>query len=149
MRAEVAAAALEAGAALVNDVSGGLADPAMAELVADARVPLRRDALARAQRPNGGARASTTTSSPTSATSSRAASTPLVGRRASTRTRIVLDPGFGFAKRAEHNWALLAHLDELLALGQPLLVGASRKRFLGPAARRRDGARRRDRGDDA
>jgi dihydropteroate synthase len=47
--------------------------------------------------------------------------------------RIVLDPGFGFAKRAEHGWALLAHLDELAALGRPLLVGASRKRFLAQA----------------
>jgi dihydropteroate synthase len=45
--------------------------------------------------------------------------------------RIVLDPGIGFAKRAEHSWALLAHLDALLGLGHPLLVGASRKRFLG------------------
>jgi dihydropteroate synthase len=56
--------------------------------------------------------------------------------------RIVLDPGFGFAKRAEHGWALLAHLDVLLALGHPLLVGTSRKRFLGPAAapHERDGA---------
>jgi dihydropteroate synthase len=46
---------------------------------------------------------------------------------------MVLDPGFGFAKRPEHAWALLARLDELLALGYPLLVGTSRKRFLGAA----------------
>ena len=45
--------------------------------------------------------------------------------------RIILDPGLGFAKRAEHNWELLAHLDRLAALGYPLLVGASRKSFLG------------------
>ena len=45
--------------------------------------------------------------------------------------QLVLDPGLGFAKQAEHNWALLARLDELAALGRPLLVGASRKRFLG------------------
>ena len=45
--------------------------------------------------------------------------------------RIVLDPGLGFAKRAEHNWELLRHLDALEALGYPLLVGASRKSFLG------------------
>jgi dihydropteroate synthase len=44
--------------------------------------------------------------------------------------RIVLDPGFGFAKRPEHGWALLAHLDALATLGRPLLVGTSRKRFL-------------------
>jgi dihydropteroate synthase len=47
--------------------------------------------------------------------------------------RVVLDPGFGFAKRPEHNWTLLARLDELLVLGRPLLVGTSRKRFLGRA----------------
>jgi dihydropteroate synthase len=47
--------------------------------------------------------------------------------------RLVLDPGFGFAKRAEHGWALLAHLDALAALGRPLLVGTSRKRFLAQA----------------
>ena len=47
------------------------------------------------------------------------------------RDRIVLDPGLGFAKDGEHNWALLRHFNELLALGQPVLVGASRKRFLG------------------
>ncbi len=45
--------------------------------------------------------------------------------------RLVLDPGIGFAKHAPHNWALLAHLDALRALGQPVLVGASRKAFLG------------------
>jgi dihydropteroate synthase len=45
--------------------------------------------------------------------------------------RLVLDPGIGFAKNAEHNWTLLARLTELHALGRPLLVGASRKRFLG------------------
>jgi len=44
---------------------------------------------------------------------------------------VVLDPGLGFAKTAAHNWALLGRLDALAALGQPLLVGASRKRFLG------------------
>jgi len=45
--------------------------------------------------------------------------------------KIVLDPGLGFAKKHEHNWALLRALDELKAIGQPLLLGASRKRFLG------------------
>jgi dihydropteroate synthase len=45
--------------------------------------------------------------------------------------RLVLDPGLGFAKNAEHNWALLRRLDVLVALGFPVLVGASRKRFLG------------------
>jgi len=131
MRADVADAALAAGAALVNDVSGGLADPAMAELVADAQVPYvamhwrgesdRMDHLAR----YGDVVAEVRDE---------------LGRRLDALAdagvdpaRIVLDPGFGFAKRAEHGWALLAHLDALLALGRPLLVGTSRKRFLGQA----------------
>jgi len=46
--------------------------------------------------------------------------------------QVVLDPGLGFAKTGEHNWQLLARLDELASLGHPLLIGASRKRFLGP-----------------
>jgi dihydropteroate synthase len=45
--------------------------------------------------------------------------------------QVVLDPGFGFAKLAEHNWRLLAHLDRIMALGRPVLVGTSRKTFLG------------------
>jgi dihydropteroate synthase len=45
--------------------------------------------------------------------------------------RIIVDPGLGFAKRAEHNWRLAAHLDEITALGYPVLVGASRKSYLG------------------
>jgi dihydropteroate synthase len=47
--------------------------------------------------------------------------------------QVVLDPGFGFAKKAQHSWTLLAHLDALLAIGRPVLVGTSRKRFLATA----------------
>jgi dihydropteroate synthase len=56
--------------------------------------------------------------------------------------QVVLDPGLGFAKHAEHNWSLLAHLDRLLALGRPVLVGASRKSFLGVLLASRDGVPR-------
>jgi dihydropteroate synthase len=55
--------------------------------------------------------------------------------------RIVLDPGLGFAKEAEHNWELLGQLEQLLTLGRPLLVGASRKRFLGALLADDDGPR--------
>lgn len=58
------------------------------------------------------------------------------------RLKIVLDPGLGFAKRPEHNWALLAHLDTLLEPGLPVLIGASRKRFLGRLLAGPDGAPR-------
>jgi dihydropteroate synthase len=56
--------------------------------------------------------------------------------------RVVLDPGLGFAKRGEHNWELLAHLDAVAALGRPLLVGASRKSFLGTLLAGPDGTSR-------
>jgi dihydropteroate synthase len=128
MRAEVADAALACGAALVNDVSGGLADPAMPELAADARVPFvamhwrgasdRMEELAVYADVVADVR------------DELAGRLEVLVAAGVDEERIVLDPGFGFAKRAEHGWALLAHLDELAALGRPLLVGASRKRFL-------------------
>ena len=61
----------------------------------------------------------------------------------------MLDPGFGFAKTGDHNWALLAHLDALMALGFPLLVAVSRKRFLGSLLADADGPRPPRERDDA
>jgi len=128
-RSEVAAAAVEAGALVVNDVSGGLADPGMAQVVAAAGVVYVamhwrghadvmdalatyddvvvevRDELAR-----------------------RLEELVAAGVRPE---QVVLDPGLGFAKPGSDNWPLLAHLDVLHRLGRPVLVGASRKRFLG------------------
>jgi dihydropteroate synthase len=128
-RARVAEVAVSAGATVINDVSGGLADPQMARVAAEADVPWilmhwrghSRDM------------------------DSLATYTDVVGQvRDELRERVdsalaagvdpgalVIDPGLGFAKRAEHNWALLRRLDVLLALGFPVLIGASRKRFLG------------------
>jgi dihydropteroate synthase len=128
-RAEVAEAALAAGASVVNDVSGGLADPRMGAVVAAAGVPwvlmhwrghsremqqlaayqdvvddVRRELR---QRVDGALAAGVDPS------------------------RLVLDPGLGFAKTAEHNWRLSAHLGEIVALGFPVLVGTSRKSYLG------------------
>jgi dihydropteroate synthase len=137
MRAEVADAALAAGAAVVNDVSGGLADPAMAGLVAEAGVPF----VAMHWR------------APSAEMESRAVyddvvidvSAELAARleqlaEAGVDPRqVVLDPGLGFAKNAAHNWALLADLDALHALGRPLMLGASRKRFLGSLLAAPDG----------
>ncbi|MEU8543986.1 dihydropteroate synthase [Streptomyces sp. NPDC048717] len=149
MRATVAAQAVAAGAALVNDVSGGLADPGMVPAVAAAEVPFVvmhwrgfSDTM-----------------------NSRAVYEDVVGEVvAEIRTRmeavvdggiaperLIVDPGLGFAKLAPHDLALVAHLPELRALGRPLLVAASRKRFLGhvltahegaapPPARERDAA---------
>jgi dihydropteroate synthase len=145
MRAEVAAAAVDAGALLVNDVSGGLADPDMPRLVAQAGVPYVvmhwRGHSHQMQ--------------------DRAVYADVVGEVCAELSRridaviaegvdpamIVVDPGLGFAKLAEHNWALLANLDRVATLGGtapafPVLVGASRKRFLGRLLTGQDGAPR-------
>ncbi|MEU2086236.1 dihydropteroate synthase [Streptomyces albus] len=150
MRSSVAARAVEAGAVLVNDVSGGLADPGMVPVVAEARVPFvvmhwRGQSIDM---------------------NNRAVYTDVVGEVIGELTdsvrravdggiapeHIVVDPGLGFAKRAEHDLALVAALSRLRAeLARPLLVAASRKRFLGrvladaadaapPPARERDAA---------
>ncbi len=128
MRAEVAAAAVEAGACIVNDVSGGLADPAMLPLVGTLDVPYvlmhwrgHSDVM------NGLAEYDDVVSDVATELSRRidAATAALVDPH-----RIVLDPGLGFAKDADHNWALLQGMPTLRLLGRPLLIGASRKRFL-------------------
>jgi len=128
-RAAVAEAALETGAIMVNDVSGGLADPAMAPMMARCRVPWvlmhwrghshRMDELASYQDVVAEVRAELV---------ARVDAAVLAGVDPGA---LVLDPGLGFAKTAAHNWALLGHLDVLTELGFPVLVGASRKRFLG------------------
>jgi dihydropteroate synthase len=128
-RASVAAEALAAGATVVNDVSGGLADPAMAKLVADAGCPwvlmhwrghsrdMRRlavydDVVAEVR----------------AELAQRVEEALGAGVAAD---QLILDPGLGFAKTAEHNWQLSAHLDAILSLGYPVLFAASRKSYLG------------------
>jgi dihydropteroate synthase len=129
MRASVAEQALAAGAALVNDVSGGLADPDMVPLVAERGCPY----VAMHWRGHSTQMQSRAVYDDVV----REVCDELADRRDAilaagvAQERLVLDPGLGFAKHAPHNWALLAHLDALLALGQPVLVGASRKTFLG------------------
>ena len=104
-------------------------------------------ALARAQRPHERARQLRPTSSARCAPSwsARVDAAVLAGV---DPARLVLDPGLGFAKTAEHNWALLRRLDVLTALGFPVLVGASRKRFLGQLLADADGAPRPPAGRD-
>ncbi len=129
MRASVAAAALDAGAAIVNDVSGGRADPDMARVVADAGVPwvlmhwrsaahLGHD-FAEYGDVVGQVRAELLHQVDVAVAAGVAPE------------RIILDPGLGFAKNAAHNWALLRSLDAFTDTGFRVLVGASRKRFLG------------------
>ncbi|HEY0532778.1 MAG TPA: dihydropteroate synthase [Actinoplanes sp.] len=139
-RASVAAAALTAGAMVINDVSGGLADPAMAGVAADAGCPwilmhwrghsrrmnelavyrdvvddVRNELLQRVDEAVGGG---------------------------VDPGQIILDPGLGFAKNAEHNWALTRHLDALIDLGFPVLFAASRKTYLGRLLAAPDGTPR-------
>ena len=129
MRSQVAAQALDMGAVLVNDVSGGLADPAIVDVVVDAGCPF----VAMHWRGHSGDMQSRAIYADVVAE----VSDELAQRRdvllaAGVRPdRLVLDPGLGFAKLAAHNWALLGRLDALSALGHPVLVGASRKAFLG------------------
>ena len=134
MRAEVAERALEAGARLVNDVSGGLADPQMPRLVAAAGVPY----VVMHWRGHSHSMDSRAIYQDVVAEVSEelCRRVDVVTQAGVDPAMIVLDPGLGFAKRAEHNWALLTHLDEISSLGGrarpfPVLIGASRKRFLG------------------
>jgi dihydropteroate synthase len=126
-RASVAAAALDVGAQAVNDVSGGLADPQMLPLVASAGVPY----VAMHWR---GPSADMQTKAVYDDVVSDVCRELAARRDAALATGVedvILDPGLGFAKNADHNWALLAGLAALRELGRPLLVGASRKAFLG------------------
>ncbi|PXY31173.1 dihydropteroate synthase [Prauserella muralis] len=128
-RAAVAAAAVEAGAAVINDVSGGLADPDMARVAADAGVPwVLMHWRGHSKDMNALATYDDVVAQVRDELSARVDEALAAGV---AERSIVLDPGLGFAKTAGHDWALLHNLDVLLAMGFPVLVGASRKRFLG------------------
>jgi dihydropteroate synthase len=129
MRASTAAAAIEAGACLVNDVSGGLADPDMALVVADARVPF----VAMHWRGHSADMASRAVYDDVVVEVIDELRARLDGlcSHGVDLDRVAVDPGLGFAKEAQHSWTLLARLPELHVLGRPVLVGASRKGFLG------------------
>ncbi|MDN5795426.1 MAG: dihydropteroate synthase [Intrasporangium sp.] len=133
MRAQVAQAAYAAGATMVNDVSGGHADPEMVPFVIGAGLPYvamhwrghSDDMYARAVYDDVVAEVCRELASRRD---------ELLGAGLAQEA-LVLDPGIGFAKTAEHNWALLAALPRLHDLGQPILLGASRKAFLGRVGR--------------
>lgn len=139
-RAPVAEAALAAGAVIVNDVSGGLADPDMARVVADAGVPwILMHWRGYSKDMDSLATYDDVVADVCAELSARVDVALAAGVSAEA---LVLDPGLGFAKRAEHNWELLRRLDTLLALGFPVLVGASRKRFLGSLLADKEGVPR-------
>ena len=129
MRAQTADKAIAVGASIVNDVSGGLADVAMHETVAELGCPyilmhwrghsvdmnsravyedVVQEVIAEIQ-----------------IQISRALQSGIA------RNNLIIDPGLGFAKEAEHNWEILRRIDEFTDLGYPVLIGGSRKRFLG------------------
>jgi dihydropteroate synthase len=139
MRAQVAVQAVAAGAGLVNDVSGGLADPAMLPAVAELGVPV---VLMHWRGP------SATMASQidyddvvTDVRDHLAARVDAAMAAGIDEAAIVLDPGLGFAKTPAHNWSLLNRLDTLVDLGFPVLVAASRKSFLGALLADEDGPR--------
>ena len=128
-RAAVAEAGLEAGAIIVNDVSGGLADPAMAPTMAQCRAPwILMHWRGHSEQMDQLASYSDVVAEVRAELVARVDAAVLAGVDPGA---LVLDPGIGFAKTAAHNWQLLSHLDALIELGFPVLVGASRKRFLG------------------
>jgi dihydropteroate synthase len=126
-RSVVARAAVEAGAVMVNDVSGGLADAQMLPVVAELGVPY---VAMHWRGPSADMQTKATYDDVVADVC-----VELAARRDAAETAgvadVVLDPGLGFAKNADHNWALLRALPTLAALGRPLLIGASRKAFLG------------------
>ncbi|MFJ8933606.1 MULTISPECIES: dihydropteroate synthase [unclassified Streptomyces] len=148
MRATVAEQSLAAGASLVNDVSGGLSDPEMVPVVAATGAPFVvmhwRGLLEGTNVPG------TYEDVVSEVVNELHARVEAAIEGGIAPDRIVIDPGLGFSKNAEHDLSLLAHLDRLHALGHPVLVAASRKRFLGhvlageqgapPPARERDAA---------
>ena len=137
MRAEVARAAVEAGATYINDVSGGLADEKMAKVIASnpkvqyivmhwrghsknmQELAIYKDVVKEVKEE----------------LDERVTSLLKAGV---SNEQIILDPGIGFAKESEHNWQILQNIDRIQLLGYPLLVGVSRKRFLGELINAKD-----------
>lgn len=129
MRAEVADACVRAGAVIVNDVSGGLADPQMSTWLSGVSVPyIAMHWRGTSDVMENFARYDDVVGEVCNELQARLDALIAAGVSAE---RIILDPGLGFAKHSDHNWALLSNLAALRALGRPILIGASRKRFLG------------------
>ena len=129
MRAEVARAAIDAGACMINDVSGGKSDPEMLSYVSTLTVPF---ILMHWRGPSNIMNTLTDYNDVVADVASEISNQVDVAVAAGiARERIAIDPGIGFAKTVNQNWPILKHLDVLEALGLPILMGASRKKFLG------------------
>ena len=129
MRAEVARAAIEAGACIINDVSGGKSDPEMLSYVSTLTVPY---ILMHWRGPSNIMNTLTDYNNVVADVTAEISKQVDVAVAAGiARERIAIDPGIGFAKTVDQNWPILKHLEVLEGLGLPILMGASRKKFLG------------------
>jgi dihydropteroate synthase len=129
MRASTAEAAVKAGASIINDVSGGLADGAMLQTAAGLNVPyIAMHWRGHSKDMNFKAIYGDVVSEVISELTERIEAALDAGIQ---KDKLIIDPGIGFAKNADHNWAIIDAIDRFVSMGYPVLVGASRKRFLG------------------
>lgn len=147
MRSETARRSLDAGATIINDVSGGRADPAMMALAASSGSPV----VLMHWREHSATMQNHTHYDDLVADIAAELHVQVDAALAAgvDPSQIILDPGLGFSKTGEQNWTVLAHLDAFVALGHPLLVAASRKGFLGDLLATEAGPRRADQRDAA
>ena len=129
MRSEVARKAIDAGASIINDVSGGLADPEMLTTVAGLELPyIAMHWRGHSKDMNSQAVYKDVVSEVIEELQERITASLDAGIK---KDNLIIDPGIGFAKDADHNWAIIDSISTFVDLGYPVLVGASRKRFLG------------------
>lgn len=129
MRASTARSAVIAGASIINDVSGGLADSAMLDTAAELKVPyIAMHWRGHSKEMNKHAIYQDVVGEVLSELSDRVNAALEAGI---TKNNLIIDPGIGFAKESADNWAIIEQIEQFVALGYPVLVGGSRKRFLG------------------
>ena len=129
MRASTARAAVIAGASIINDVSGGLADPAMLDTAAELKVPyITMHWRGHSKEMNNLAVYTNVVAEVITELNLRVEAALSAGI---SKSNLIIDPGIGFAKEAADNWAIIEEIARFVELGYPVLVGASRKRFLG------------------
>jgi dihydropteroate synthase len=129
MRASTAEAAIKAGAAIINDVSGGLSDSQMLQTAARLNVPyIAMHWRGQSKDMNSKAIYADVVNDVIAELNERIEAALDAGI---DKDKLIIDPGLGFAKDAEHNWAIIDSIERFVAMGYPVLIGASRKRFLG------------------
>jgi dihydropteroate synthase len=129
MRASTAEAAVNAGAAIINDVSGGMADPQMLQTAARLQLPyIAMHWRGQSKDMNSKAIYNDVVVDVISELQERIDAAVIAGIK---QDNLIIDPGLGFAKDAQHNWEIIDSIDKFVAMGYPVLVGGSRKRFLG------------------